>query len=100
MRYVNCLDWTFALLPANSSACLIDLQTNIAPILKENCSFVCNVVRCIHSALWRDLDLSPSTLTDFLKGRLALSSGRISQISKKMGLTEEEKQHWIDLTTY
>jgi uncharacterized protein (TIGR02147 family) len=51
-------------------------------------------------ALARDLDLSPSTLTDFLKGRLALSSGRISQISKKLGLSEEEKQHWIDLTTF
>lgn len=51
-------------------------------------------------ALARDLELSPSTLTDFLKGRLALSSGRIAQLSKKMGLTEEQKQHWIDLTTY
>ena len=51
-------------------------------------------------ALARDLDLSPSTLTDFLKGRLALSSGRISQISKKIGLSEAEKQHWIDLTTF
>lgn len=51
-------------------------------------------------ALARDLEISPSTLTDFLKGRLALSSGRISQICKKMGLSNEQKQHWIDLTTY
>lgn len=51
-------------------------------------------------ALARDLELSPSTLTDFLKGRLALSSGRIAQISKKIGLTDEQCKHWVDLTTY
>lgn len=48
-------------------------------------------------AFSRDLDLSPSTLTDYLKDRLALSPGRVSLISKKIGLTNEQRDHWVDL---
>lgn len=48
-------------------------------------------------AMARDLKLAPSTLTDFLKGRIALSPGRVSQLSKILGLSQEQGQHWKDL---
>ncbi len=48
-------------------------------------------------AFARDLGLAPSTLTDVLKDRIALSSGRIFQISKNLGLSPEQRDHWVDL---
>ncbi len=48
-------------------------------------------------AFARDLGLSPSTLVEYLNGKLMLSVGRVSMLSKKMGLTSEQKQHWMDL---
>lgn len=51
-------------------------------------------------AFSRDLNMSPSTLTDYLKDRLALSKGRVSLLSKKLGLNEEQKNHWVDLIEY
>lgn len=48
-------------------------------------------------AFARDLGLSSSTLTDYLKGRMRLSSGRVVQLGKSLGLSAEQKQHWIDL---
>jgi uncharacterized protein (TIGR02147 family) len=48
-------------------------------------------------AFARDLGLAPSSLTDFLKGRVGFSSGRISQVSKQLGLSAEQRQHWTDL---
>jgi len=48
-------------------------------------------------AFARDLGVAPSTLTDFLKGRIGFSSGRISQISKQLGLSVEQREHWTDL---
>lgn len=48
-------------------------------------------------AMARDLNLAPSTLTDFLKGRIALSPGRINQLTKILGLNQEQAQHWKDL---
>lgn len=48
-------------------------------------------------AFARDMGLAPSSLTDFLKGRIGFSSGRISQISKQLGLSVEQKEHWSDL---
>ncbi|MFZ3228842.1 MAG: TIGR02147 family protein [Pseudobdellovibrio sp.] len=48
-------------------------------------------------AFARDLGVAPSTLTDFLKGRSGFSSGRISQLSKQLGLSFEQKEHWADL---
>lgn len=48
-------------------------------------------------AFARDMGLAPSSLTDFLKGRIGFSSGRISQISKQLGLSSEQKEHWTDL---
>ncbi len=48
-------------------------------------------------AFARDIGISASSLGDYLKGTMKLSSGRICQISKTIGLTMEQKQHWIDL---
>lgn len=48
-------------------------------------------------AFARDIGLSPSSVSDYFKGRMRLSTGRISQISKSINLTAEQKQHWIDL---
>lgn len=51
-------------------------------------------------AFCRDLNISPSTLTDFLKNRMALSAGRLTLISKKIGLSLEQRNHWVDLMNY
>lgn len=48
-------------------------------------------------AFARDLGVSSSTLTDYLKGRLRFSSGRVLQLGKIIGLSPEQKKHWIDL---
>lgn len=48
-------------------------------------------------AFARDLGISASSLGDYLKGTMRLSPGRICQISKVIGLTAEQRQHWIDL---
>lgn len=48
-------------------------------------------------AFARDIGLSPSALTDYFKGRIRLSAARIGQVSKSIGLTAEQKQHWVDL---
>lgn len=48
-------------------------------------------------AFARDLEISPSSLTDYFKGRIRLSPGRVLQLSKKIGLTVEQRQHWVDL---
>lgn len=48
-------------------------------------------------AFARDLGLSPSSLTDYLKGNIRLSFGRIHQIGKTIGLNPEQSQHWADL---
>lgn len=48
-------------------------------------------------AFARDLELSVSTLNEYLRGRLKLSEARISTLSKSIGLNTEQKNHWIDL---
>jgi uncharacterized protein (TIGR02147 family) len=48
-------------------------------------------------AFARDIGLSASSLNEYLKGRYSLSSARVSQISKSIGLTNEQKTHWVDL---
>lgn len=48
-------------------------------------------------AFARDLGLSPSSLGDYFKERIRLSPGRVAQIAKKLGLTSEQRQHWVDL---
>lgn len=48
-------------------------------------------------AFARDLELSPSTVSDFLNGKLGFSKERVYQLSKKLSLTEEQRDHWWDL---
>ncbi|MBC7741523.1 MAG: TIGR02147 family protein [Bdellovibrionaceae bacterium] len=48
-------------------------------------------------AFARDIGLSSSALNDYFNGRIRLSSGRVAQVSKSIGLTTEQRQHWIDL---
>jgi uncharacterized protein (TIGR02147 family) len=48
-------------------------------------------------AFARDLEIAPSTLVDFLKGRIGFSKERIFQISRKIKLTPDQMAHWEDL---
>lgn len=48
-------------------------------------------------AFARDLGLSPSSLTDYLKGRMRFSVNRVGQLGKSIRLTAEQRQHWNDL---
>ena len=48
-------------------------------------------------AFARDIGLSSSALNDYIKGRIRLSSGRVAQIGKTIGLSAEQRQHWVDL---
>lgn len=48
-------------------------------------------------AFARDLEISPSTLSDFLNNKLVLSEQRIRELSKKIALDNKHKDHWLDL---
>lgn len=48
-------------------------------------------------AFARDLDLSPSTLSDYLKGKMGLSRERVYHLSKKLNLSGVQRDHWWDL---
>lgn len=48
-------------------------------------------------AFARDLELSVSTLNEYLRGQLKLSEARISTLSKIIGLNMEQRNHWMDL---
>ena len=48
-------------------------------------------------AFARDLGVSPSTLTDFLKGRLGFSRERAVMIARKINLSEPQQAHLWDL---
>ena len=48
-------------------------------------------------AFARDLSISPSTLSEFMRGRTKVSIARIKEISKKINLSEDHTRHWIDL---
>lgn len=48
-------------------------------------------------AFARDLEVSPSTLSDFMKGRLGFSRERTAFIAKKLQLNNEQRDHWWDL---
>ena len=48
-------------------------------------------------AFARDLDISPSSLNDFLKGRIGMSEDRIESISARLRWTESRKTHFKDL---
>lgn len=48
-------------------------------------------------AFARDLDLSPSSLSEFLSGKLTFSEERVLQVCKKIQIKPLEKDHWLDL---
>lgn len=48
-------------------------------------------------AFARDLNLSPSHLSEFLSGKASLSSKKAEELSSKLRLTAPQKEHWNDL---
>jgi uncharacterized protein (TIGR02147 family) len=48
-------------------------------------------------AFARDLDLSPSTLTEFFKGKYGFSRARALTLAKKVALSSEQTEHFCDL---
>lgn len=48
-------------------------------------------------ALARDLSVSPSSLNDFLKGRVGMSLDRVQSISKVLHWSEARREHFQDL---
>ncbi len=48
-------------------------------------------------AFARDLDLSPSALSEYLNGKLTFSEERVLQVCKKIQLKTIQKEHWLDL---
>lgn len=48
-------------------------------------------------AFARDLELSPSALSEFLNGKLTFSEERVHQVAKKIQLKSMQKEHWLDL---
>src|SRR5688572_7255268 len=45
----------------------------------------------------KDLEMSPGTLVDFLKGRLGFSRSRAEFVAHEIGLSAEQRQHFWDL---
>lgn len=48
-------------------------------------------------AFARDLSMSPSTLSDFLHGKLGLSKERVRFIGQKLNLSNDQQDHFCDL---
>lgn len=48
-------------------------------------------------AFARDLAVSPSSLNDFIKGRVGMSQDRIESLSQTLKWSEKRKEHFIDL---
>lgn len=48
-------------------------------------------------AFARDLQMSPSSLTDFFSGRCSLSEDRLNRLSVLLKLEPEQEKHWKDL---
>ena len=48
-------------------------------------------------AFARDLELSPSALSEYLNGKLTFSEERVLQVAKKIQLKSIQKEHWLDL---
>lgn len=48
-------------------------------------------------AFARDLELSPSALSEYLNGKLTFSEERVLHICKKIQLKANQVEHWIDL---
>jgi uncharacterized protein (TIGR02147 family) len=48
-------------------------------------------------AFARDLEISPSALSEYFNGKLTFSEERILQVSQKIQLKPVQTEHWIDL---
>ncbi len=48
-------------------------------------------------AFARDLELSPSALSEYLSGKLTFSEERVMQVAKKIQIKPTQKEHWLDL---
>lgn len=48
-------------------------------------------------AFARDLNLSPSHLSEFLSGKTSLSPSRVEKLSERLGLNLSHREHWNDL---
>lgn len=48
-------------------------------------------------AFARDLNLSPSSLNDFMKSRVGMSVGRIEKIAQSLNWSDSRKEHFCDL---
>lgn len=48
-------------------------------------------------AFARDLNLSPSHLSEVLSGKAILSAKKVDELGKRLRLTEEQMEHWNDL---
>src|SRR5262245_32015851 len=48
-------------------------------------------------AFARDLNMSPSTLSDFFHGKLGLSRERVRHVGEKLRLSEAQQEHLNDL---
>jgi uncharacterized protein (TIGR02147 family) len=48
-------------------------------------------------AFARDMEVSPSSLSEFLTGKLIFSEERILQVAKRLELDQQHVEHWIDL---
>ena len=51
-------------------------------------------------AFARDLDISPSSLNDFLKGCVGMSPKRVEQLSKKLSWQPARYEHFLDLISW
>ncbi len=48
-------------------------------------------------AFARDLELSPSALSEYLSGKLTFSEERVMQVAKKIQIKPTQREHWLDL---
>ncbi len=48
-------------------------------------------------AFARDLELSPSALSEYLSGKLSFSEERVMQVAKKIQIKPTQREHWLDL---
>lgn len=48
-------------------------------------------------AFARDLKMSPSSLSEFLQGKLGLSHQRVDRLAEMIRLSEQQRVHWHDL---
>ena len=71
-----------------------DFKSILTEVLEQRCA---KNPRYSLRSFARDLGLSPSRLSDVLKGRYGLSRAAASEIAVKLGLSESERERFCDL---